>query len=108
MLVIVLFLLQWTTGVLSQGIFSPPEFTAASCSGGNQWTTWFDSGDPSLTLGEFEVTTHIQQIFSSFMCPIPIAIEVSIFYVDLFLLFNKDNIYILGSYTGRRKSGTNW
>ncbi len=73
--------------MLSQGIFSPPEFTEASCSGVNQWTTWFDSGDPSLTLGEFEVTTHIQQLFSSFMCPIPIAIEVSISYYLIKITF---------------------
>jgi hypothetical protein len=75
MFLIVVFLLQWTTGVLTQGIFSPPEFTQASCAGSDQWTTWIDSGNPSLTLGEFEITNHIQQIFPSFMCPIPIAIE---------------------------------
>ena len=79
MFVIVVFLLQWSTGVLTQSIFAPPEFTSASCSGSNQWTTWFDSGDPSSILGEFEVTNHIQQIFPSFMCPVPIAIEVMIF-----------------------------
>jgi hypothetical protein len=76
MLVIVVFLLQLSAGVLTQGVFSPAEFTSASCAGNNQWTTWFDSGDPSATLGEFEITTHIQQIFSSFMCPIPVAVEV--------------------------------
>lgn len=76
MFLIVVLLLQCTLGVLSQGIFSPPEFTEASCSSSNQWTTWFDSGNPSATLGEFEVTTHIQQLFTSFMCPVPVAIEV--------------------------------
>ncbi|UJR25226.1 hypothetical protein I4U23_006578 [Adineta vaga] len=73
--VIVLLLLQWNLDVLTQGIFSPPEFTTTSCSGNNQWTTWFDSADPRPTLGEFEITTHIQQIFASFMCPVPVAIE---------------------------------
>ncbi|CAF4469782.1 unnamed protein product [Adineta steineri] len=68
----IVFFLQLCTGVLSQSVFSPPEFTDTSCAGSNQWTTWFDSNDPSATLGEFEVTTHIQQIFPSFMCPVPI------------------------------------
>jgi hypothetical protein len=80
MFVIVIFLLQCSIGVLSQGVFSPAGFTEASCTGSNKWTTWFDSGDPSATLGEFEVTTHIQQIFASFMCPVPTAIEVIRFY----------------------------
>jgi hypothetical protein len=75
MFVIVVLLLSWTTGVFTQGVFSPPEFTQASCSGTNQWTTWFDSGNPSITLGEFEITTHIQQVFAAFMCPVPTAIE---------------------------------
>ena len=79
MLLIVVFLLQWSNVVLNQGIFSPAEFTSANCNGNNQWTTWFDSGDPSLTLGEFEITNHIQQIFSTFMCPIPTAIEVLLY-----------------------------
>ncbi len=79
MFVIVVLLLHWTTGVFTQGVFSPPEFTQASCSGTNQWTTWFDSGNPSITLGEFEITTHIQQVFAAFMCPVPTAIEVMIF-----------------------------
>lgn len=98
MFVIVVFLLQWSVGVYSQSIFSPPEFAEASCSGSNQWSTWFDSNNPSITLGEFEVTNHIQQIFSAFMCPEPIAIEVLIifFYLSryLFLLIKS----ILGSY----------
>lgn len=76
MFLILVFILQLITGILSQGIFSPPEYTEATCSGSNQWTTWFDSGNPTITLGEFEITSHIQQIFSSFMCPVPVAIEV--------------------------------
>ncbi|CAF1120856.1 unnamed protein product [Adineta steineri] len=75
MFFIIVFFLQLSTGILSQSVFSPPEFTDTSCAGSNQWTTWFDSNDPSAALGEFEVTTHIQQIFPSFMCPVPIAIE---------------------------------
>jgi hypothetical protein len=86
MFLIVVFLLQWTTGVLTQGIFSPPEFTQADCVGSNQWTTWIDSGNPSLTLGEFEITNHIQQLFPSFMCPVPIAIEVIRFFFLIMIL----------------------
>jgi hypothetical protein len=93
MLVVLVLLLQWTSGVLTQGVFAPPEFDEASCAGSNKWTTWFDSGDPSSTLGEFEVTNHIQQIFPSFMCPTPIAIEVIIFILIIEKLKN-----ILGSY----------
>jgi hypothetical protein len=79
MLVTAVLLLHLTTSVFTQGVFSPPEFTQASCTGANQWTTWFDSGDPSAALGEFEITTHIQQVFAAFMCPVPTAIEVIIF-----------------------------
>lgn len=75
---IVVFLFYLINTVQAQGIFSPPEFTENSCSGTNQWTTWFDSNDPSTTLGEFEVTAHLQQIFPAFMCPEPIGIEVII------------------------------
>jgi len=73
---IVVFLFCLINAVQAQGIFSPAEFTESSCSGNNKWTTWFDSNNPSITLGEFEVTTHLQQIFPAFMCPQPIAIEV--------------------------------
>ena len=76
---IVLFFLYVTGEVLSQGIFAPADFNEASCTGSNQWTSWFDSGDASISLGEFELTTHLQQIFPFFMCPLPIAIEVIIF-----------------------------
>lgn len=94
MFVIVVFLLQWSAGVLGQGVFSPPEFTETSCSGSNQWSTWFDSNNPSSTLGEFEVTTHIQQIFSAFMCPVPVAIEVRVSSIFIF----TSHISILGTY----------
>ena len=86
-----------------QGVFSPPEFTQASCSGASQWTTWFDSGNPTLTLGEFEITTHIQQIFAAFMCPVPTGIEVG--RVDLHFIIDEN---ISGTYNGRRKSRPNW
>jgi hypothetical protein len=92
MFVIVVFLLQLSIGVLSQGVFSPSEFTEASCAGSNQWTTWFDGNNPSLTVGEFEITNHIQQLFPSFMCPVPIAIEVIIFYILSYHQFEK-NLY---------------
>lgn len=76
MFVIVVFFFYCIHAVRMQGIFSPANFAETSCSGAYQWTTWFDAGDPSITLGEFEITTHIQQIFVAFMCPVPIAIEV--------------------------------
>ncbi len=95
MFVIVVFLLHWITGVLTQGIFDPSTFTQATCVGNNQWTQWFDSGNPSPTVGEFEITNHIQQLFSSLMCAAPIAIEVIILYIYLFLSsIIKKNIFI--------------
>ncbi|CAF1629761.1 unnamed protein product, partial [Adineta ricciae] len=102
MLAIIFLLLQWNLGALTQGIFSPPEFTASGCSGSNQWTTWFDSGNPSTTLGEFEITTHIQRLFPSFLCPVPVAIEASTINDrhpgqtgDLFRLSPKDGFLCL-------------
>jgi hypothetical protein len=76
MLCIVIALLHCITAVVLQGVFFPVEFTETTCSAGNQWTMWFDTADPNIIQGEFEVTKHIQQIFSGFMCPMPIAIEV--------------------------------
>ena len=84
MFVIILFLLQWSNDVSAQGLFSPADFTESKCSGSNQWTIWFDSGNPSSTLGEFEVTTHIQQLYSLYMCPVPVAIEVIMFSLYFF------------------------
>jgi len=62
-------------GVLSQGVFDPYSYTEASCTGNYQWTSWFDTNDPSLTQGDPEITSHIKQLFSDFMCSAPIAIE---------------------------------
>lgn len=59
-------------------MFDPPSFTQNSCANNNQWTTWFDTADPNLSIGEFEVTDHIKQLFPNFMCADPIAIEVSV------------------------------
>jgi hypothetical protein len=89
MFIIAIVLLQLNIGVLSQGIFDPSVFTQASCSGTNQWTTWFDSSDPNLTSGEFEVTSHIQQNYPNFICPSPVAIEVNrtLFYFQFYSLF---------------------
>jgi hypothetical protein len=80
MFIIGIILLQLNIGVFTESIFDPIIFTQSSCSGSNQWTNWFDSSDPNIAQGEFEVTTHIQQIFASFMCPVPTAIEVIRFY----------------------------
>lgn len=88
--VIVVFLLHYTGGVSTQGVFAPVEFNQASCSGSHGWTNWFDSGDPSSTLGEFEVTTHIQQILPAFMCAVPLAIEVSL--ASLVRVFDKNPV----------------
>ena len=74
---VVVLLLHSITGVFSQSVFDPGSFTQASCSGNYDWTTWFDSSSPNIAQGEFEVTVNIQQKFPSFMCPSPVAIEVS-------------------------------
>ena len=70
-------LLLSLSGLLSENIFDPSSFTLNSCTSNHQWTIWFDTSDPTLSHGEFEVTSHIQQLFLNFMCPDPIAIEVS-------------------------------
>lgn len=78
MLLVGVLLWQLTAGlVAAQSVFDPSSFNEAQCSAENQWTTWFDSSDPSSTQGEFEVTTHLQHGFPLFMCPTPIAIEVT-------------------------------
>lgn len=78
MFIITLLLLQLSIGVLSQSVFDPAAFTQSACSGNNEWTLWFDSNDPTIAQGEFEVTSIVQQKFSAFMCSAPIAIEVII------------------------------
>ncbi|CAF4469514.1 unnamed protein product [Rotaria socialis] len=75
MFMIAILLLQLSIGVYSQGVYDPATFTESTCSDNNQWTVWFDSNDPNLTQGEFEITSHIQQNFPLFMCPVPVAIE---------------------------------
>ncbi len=83
MLLTALFLVLLSNCVLSQGIFDPYTYTQASCTGSYQWTMWFDTNDPNLSQGDLEITNHIQQLFGSFMCASPIAIEVnSIFFDD--------------------------
>ena len=65
------------TSVAGQtSVFEPYSFTAASCSGASQWSMWFDTNDPSAGKGDFEITSHIQQLFPTFMCSAPSAIEV--------------------------------
>lgn len=73
----VVVMLVLLSGVSAQSsVFDPPTFTQYSCTGSNKWTTWFDTNDPSLAQGDFEITSHIQQLLSSFMCATPSAIEV--------------------------------
>lgn len=70
-------MLMLSKTILSQqGIFDPYTFTENSCNGNFQWTGWFDTNDPNLSQSDYEITSHIQNIFPSFMCPTPIAIEV--------------------------------
>jgi hypothetical protein len=77
MILINVFLLLLSGSVLcQQGVFDPYSFSQGSCTGLYQWTEWFDTNDPTPTQGDFEITKHIQQIFPSFMCLSPIAIEV--------------------------------
>jgi hypothetical protein len=92
MFIIVILLLQLNIGVFAQGIVDPSTFIPSSCSGNNQWTNWFDSSDPNLAQGEFEVTNHIQQNYPVFMCPSPIAIEVILI---VFQSENKSNDFAL-------------
>jgi len=82
-----LFLILLFNSVLSQqGIFEPSTFKQNSCTGKNQWTTWFDTNDPDPTQGDFEVTNHIQQMFPDVMCSSPIAIEVcQIYYIVYYI-----------------------
>jgi hypothetical protein len=74
--VILLFVLSLNS-ILGQAIFDPYTFAESSCSGNYQWSMWFDTNDPTLAQGDFELTNHIQQLFPIFMCASPIAIEVS-------------------------------
>ena len=76
MFVVMILLLQADLSVMAQGIFDPSIFTEAACTGTNQWTTWFDSSNPNLSQGEFEITNHIMQNYPAFMCRFPLAIEV--------------------------------
>jgi hypothetical protein len=74
MFLLVVFLFN---SVLSQqGIFDPSTFRQSSCTGRYDWTSWFDTNDPDSTQGDFEVTSHIQQLYPSIMCSSPTAIEV--------------------------------
>lgn len=61
--------------ISSQGVFDPYTFTEASCTGNYRWTSWFDTNDPDLTQGDLEITNHIQQLFSDYICKSPTAIE---------------------------------
>lgn len=73
----VLFLFALIEKSFSQnGIFSPPTYTVSSCPVTHQWTTWFDTKDPSLQQGDFELTSHIQQLFPFYMCSTPLGVEV--------------------------------
>jgi hypothetical protein len=76
-IIIMILLFQMNIGVFTQGIFDPWTFTQSSCSGSNQWTIWFDSSDPNIEQGEFEVTNYLLQHFPVFICPAAIAIEVN-------------------------------
>jgi hypothetical protein len=75
-IIVILLLFQMNIGVFTQGIFDPSTFSQSSCSDSNQWTIWFDSNDPNAVHGEFEITNYILKNYPTFMCPIPIAIEV--------------------------------
>jgi hypothetical protein len=77
MLLIAVFLILLVNSVSSQlSIFEPYTYTESSCAGSNAWTMWFDTNDPTLSQGDFEVTNHIKQLFPTFMCSAPTGIEV--------------------------------
>ena len=87
---IIVFVLLFNS-ILSQSVFDPPTFTAVSCPSNYYWTSWFDTNDPTLAQADMELTSHIQQLFGSFMCSYPMAIEVCsifciIYYSILFFL----------------------
>ncbi|CAF1335292.1 unnamed protein product [Adineta steineri] len=76
MIFAVLFTIFFLNGVLSQqSVFDPYSYTQASCTGSYQWTMWFDTNDPDMSQGDVEITNHIQQLFPTFMCTSPTAIE---------------------------------
>jgi hypothetical protein len=78
MFLVAVFLILLFNSVRSQqSVFDPYTYTQNSCTGRYQWTMWFDTNDPNFTQGDAEITNHIQQLFPSFMCLSPIAIEVS-------------------------------
>ncbi len=89
MLLTALFLVLLSNCVLSQGIFDPYTYTQASCTGSYQWTTWFDTNDPNLSQGDLEMTSHIQQLFGSFMCASPIAIEVNLLVLIIMMMMTN-------------------
>ncbi|UJR20212.1 hypothetical protein I4U23_023343 [Adineta vaga] len=88
--------------VLSQSVFDPPSFTQNSCTGNYKWTIWFDTNDPTLNQGDFEITKHIQQLLPTFMCASPTAIEAQTSYDtsptttgDIFRVTVKDGFLCL-------------
>ncbi len=86
MLFAVLIIVLLSNCVLSQGVFDPSTYSQTGCSGSYQWTTWFDTNDPNFAQGDVELTSHIQQLFSGFMCASPIAIEVNSIYLILLII----------------------
>ena len=89
MFLVALLLLHLTSSALTNSVVAPPGFATSSCTDTLQWTNWFDSDDPAIKVGEFEVTTHIQQSYPRFMCPTPVAIEVRL--IDGFTVASKDH-----------------
>jgi hypothetical protein len=84
---IFLFVILLINTVLSQqGIFDPSTFKQNSCTGRYEWTSWFDTNDPDSTQGDFEVTSHIQQIFPGIMCSSPTGIEVCAKFIKLSII----------------------
>ena len=108
--VVAILLLQADLSVLAQGIFDPPVFTEAVCTGTNQWTTWFDTSDPNMSQGEFEITNHIMQNYPMFICPFPIAIEVRRTTRSLMSTGSTSvNVsFLLGTNDQGWKSNSNW
>lgn len=86
MLFIAVFLILLFNSASAQSIFEPYTFTEGSCNGARAWTMWFDTNDPNLTQGDVEITSHIQQLFPTFMCSSPTGIEVCLILLYYILL----------------------
>ncbi|CAF5079388.1 unnamed protein product, partial [Rotaria sp. Silwood1] len=72
---IVILLILLNIVLCQQSVFVPYTFNEEKCTGNYTWTTWFDTNDPDMKQGDFEIINHIRELFPDFICLSPIAIE---------------------------------